>query len=129
MSVRYRVTLTPEERDYLEDLTKRGKHSVQKITHARALLLCDISDEKTTRTVESVTEHRTKIDWAQQIKEMLDVRYPDATKVVLVMDNLNTHATGSLICGVPARGNKTFSETTGDPLHAKAWQLAEDGRD
>lgn len=54
MSVRYRVTLTPEERDYLEDLTKRGKHSVQKITHARALLLCDTSDEKITRTVESV---------------------------------------------------------------------------
>ena len=56
MSVRYRVTLTQEERNYLEDLTKRGKHSVQKITHARALLLCDTSDEKITRTVESVAE-------------------------------------------------------------------------
>ena len=43
----------------------------------------------------AVTDHRTKIDWAQQIKEMLDVRYPDATKVVLVMDNLNTHTTAS----------------------------------
>jgi transposase len=56
MSVRYRVTLTPEERDYLEDLTKRGKHSVQKFTHARALLLCDTSDEKITRTVAAVAE-------------------------------------------------------------------------
>lgn len=43
----------------------------------------------------AVTEHRTKIDWAAQIKEMLDKRYPDAKKVVLVMDNLNTHSTAS----------------------------------
>jgi DDE superfamily endonuclease len=43
----------------------------------------------------AVTEHRTKIDWAAQIKEMLDIRYPNAKKVVLVMDNLNTHSTAS----------------------------------
>jgi hypothetical protein len=43
----------------------------------------------------AVTEHRTKIDWAHQSKEMLDVRYPDANKVILVMDNLNTHTTAS----------------------------------
>jgi hypothetical protein len=39
---------------------------------------------------------RTKQDWAHQIKWLLDVRYPDAEKVVLVMDNLNTHALSSL---------------------------------
>ena len=44
----------------------------------------------------AVTERRTKIDWAQQIKEMLDVRYPEAIKVRLVMDNLNTHTPASL---------------------------------
>jgi hypothetical protein len=43
----------------------------------------------------AVTEHRTKIDWAIQMKEMLDIRYPEAKKVVLVMDNLNTHSTAS----------------------------------
>jgi hypothetical protein len=43
----------------------------------------------------AVTEHRTKIDWAAQMKEMLDIRYPEAKKVVLVMDNLNTHSTAS----------------------------------
>ena len=56
MTVRYRVTLTPEERNYLDDITKRGKHSAQKFKHARALLLCDTSDEKITRTVASVAE-------------------------------------------------------------------------
>jgi len=44
----------------------------------------------------AVTERRTRKDWAQQIKEMLDDRYPDAMKVRLVMDNLNTHNIASL---------------------------------
>jgi hypothetical protein len=49
----------------------------------------------------SVTEQRTKIDWAHQIKELLDDRYPDANKVVLVMDNLNTHSGASLYEAYP----------------------------
>lgn len=44
----------------------------------------------------SVTERRTAKDWALWIRTMLDERYPDATKVRLVLDNLNTHATASL---------------------------------
>jgi len=44
----------------------------------------------------AVTERRTRKDWAQQIKQMLDERYPDALKVRLVMDNLNTHSIASL---------------------------------
>ena len=44
----------------------------------------------------SVTERRTRKDWALQIKGMLDERYPDAIKVRLVMDNLNTHNVASL---------------------------------
>jgi hypothetical protein len=44
----------------------------------------------------AVTEHRTRKDWAQQIKHMLDDRYPEAIKVRLVMDNLNTHSIASL---------------------------------
>jgi hypothetical protein len=39
---------------------------------------------------------RTRLDWAQLIKWLLDEEYPDAEKVVLVMDNLNTHGLGSL---------------------------------
>ena len=41
-------------------------------------------------------ERRTKIDWAKQIEWLLNVQYPDAEKVVLVMDNLNTHSISSL---------------------------------
>lgn len=44
----------------------------------------------------AITERRTRKDWAQQIKTMLDERYPDAIQVRLVMDNLNTHHIASL---------------------------------
>ncbi len=44
----------------------------------------------------AITERRTRKDWASQIKAMLDERYPDAVKVRLVMDNLNTHGIASL---------------------------------
>lgn len=41
-------------------------------------------------------ERRTRIDWALQIKWLLTEQYQDAKKVVLVMDNLNTHNKSSL---------------------------------
>jgi hypothetical protein len=43
-----------------------------------------------------VTEQRTRRDWAHFIKDLLDERYPDCERVVLVMDNLNTHSGASL---------------------------------
>ena len=43
-----------------------------------------------------ITEHRTKVDWAHQIEELVDERYPHAERIVLVMDNLNTHSPASL---------------------------------
>ncbi len=44
----------------------------------------------------SVREHRTATDWAEEIKYLCDVMYPDADKIILVMDNLNTHKVASL---------------------------------
>lgn len=43
-----------------------------------------------------VTDRRTKKDWARCVKELVDKRYPGMEKVVLVMDNLNTHGFPSL---------------------------------
>ncbi|MGM1023707.1 MAG: IS630 family transposase [Bacillota bacterium] len=42
------------------------------------------------------SERRTKSDWALQIQELLEVHYPEAKRVRLVMDNLNTHTISSL---------------------------------
>jgi hypothetical protein len=44
---------------------------------------------------------RTKKDWAHRIKWLLDEQYPQAEKVALVMDNLNTHAISSLYEAFP----------------------------
>ena len=43
-----------------------------------------------------VTQTRTRKDWAWFIKDLLDERYAQAERVVLVMDNLNTHSGASL---------------------------------
>ncbi len=44
MSPRYRVTLTEQERNELEALTKKGKTHARRFIHARALLLCDAGE-------------------------------------------------------------------------------------
>ena len=44
----------------------------------------------------SVREHRTAVDWAEEIKYLVDEMYPDAEKIILVMDSLNTHKPSSL---------------------------------
>ncbi|GHU15922.1 transposase [Betaproteobacteria bacterium] len=44
----------------------------------------------------AITEHRTRVDWANFVKGMLEDHYPTAKKVALVMDNLNTHSIASL---------------------------------
>lgn len=43
-----------------------------------------------------ITDNRSTKDWAQQIKQLVDVDYPEAKKITLVMDNLNTHVGTSL---------------------------------
>lgn len=43
-----------------------------------------------------VTEQRTKIDWAKCVKDLVDNHYPEADRIVVVLDNLNTHKPASL---------------------------------
>jgi hypothetical protein len=44
----------------------------------------------------AVTEQRTMLDFAQQMKWLVDERYPEAEKIRVVLDNLNTHKPASL---------------------------------
>ena len=57
-----------------------------------------------------ITERRTRVDFAWFIKGMLDERYPNATKVRLVMDNLNTHNTASLYEAFPPEEARRLAE-------------------
>lgn len=43
----------------------------------------------------SVRDRRTKVDWAQEVAELLRTRYAAVEKVILVSDNLNTHTKGA----------------------------------
>ena len=43
-----------------------------------------------------VTERRTRLDWAEVVRKLVDEDYADKERIVLVMDNLNTHHPSSL---------------------------------
>ncbi len=79
------------------------------------------------RTV-SVSERRTKKDWAKHIDELLEVHYPNVSKVCLVMDNLNTHAISSLYEAFPpekARALAKRLEIHYTPKHGSWLNMAE----
>lgn len=50
----------------------------------------------------SCRDSRMRVDWAEEIRHLLDIDYPQATKVTLVCDNLNTHGIASLYEAFPA---------------------------
>jgi hypothetical protein len=57
-----------------------------------------------------LTQRRTKLDFAMFVKELVDGRYRDAVKVVLVMDNLNTHSPASLYDAFPPDEARRITE-------------------
>ena len=66
-----------------------------------------------------VTKRRTKIDWARQIQRLVDEDYPDK-RIVLVMDNnLNTHATASFYEPAEARRIAERLEIHYTPKHGR----------
>ncbi len=75
-----------------------------------------------------VRERRTMIDWAFCIREILDVHYPEAQKVCLVLDNLNTHTGASLYEAFsPAEARRLLSrlEFHYTPKHGSWLNMAE----
>jgi hypothetical protein len=75
-----------------------------------------------------VREHRTAVDWAQEVKALLDEDYPEAEKVILVCDNLNTPGTASLYEAFPpaeARRLAQRLEMHYTPKHGSWLNIAE----
>ena len=71
---------------------------------------------------------RTRIDWAAEVDQLLTVDYPNARRVVLVMDNLNTHTLGSLYEAFePAKARALASrlEIHHTPKHGSWLNIAE----
>ncbi len=65
------------------------------VRHGTCSIFCWVEPLRGWRHVDA-RPRRTMVDWAHQVDRLLTIDYPDAETVVLVMDNLNTHTTGSL---------------------------------
>ena len=78
----------------------------------------------------SVEETRTAVDWAEKIRYLVDEVEPDAEKIVLVMDNLNTHAIASLYKAFPPEEARRIAkklEVHYTPKHGSWLDIAEIG--
>jgi hypothetical protein len=76
----------------------------------------------------TVSARRARIDWAHCVKELVDVHYPDAECIVLVMDNLNTHTPASLYEAFPPAAAKRIAdklEIHYTPKHGSWLNMAE----
>ena len=76
----------------------------------------------------AVTDRRTKVDWALEVRELLDVDYPQAKRVTLVADNLNTHIYASLYEAFePAEAHRLIErlELVHTPKHGSWLNIAE----
>lgn len=75
-----------------------------------------------------VTERRTARDYAQVLKDLADIHFPAATRIVLVQDNLNTHCKASLYEAFPAAEARRLAnrfEWHYTPKHGSWLNLAE----
>jgi len=76
----------------------------------------------------TVTERRTAVEWAHQIRDLVDVHYPQAERIRLVMDNLNTHKVASLyeaFAPAEARRIAQHLEIHHTPKHGSWLNMAE----
>jgi hypothetical protein len=75
-----------------------------------------------------LSARRTRIDFASCIKDLVDVHYPDAARIVLVMDQLNTHSPASLYEAFPPAEAKRLAdklEIHYTPAHGSWLNMAE----
>jgi hypothetical protein len=75
-----------------------------------------------------VTSSRTKEDWAYFMRDLIDVQYKDAEKLILVTDNLNTHGPGSFYKVFPASEARRLAqklEIHYTPKHGSWLNMAE----
>jgi hypothetical protein len=75
-----------------------------------------------------VSDRRTRLDWAACVKDLADIHYPAAEKIVLVMDQLNTHSPASLYEAFPPDEAKRLAdrlEIHYTPKHGSWLNMAE----
>ena len=99
------------------------------IRNGTASVFCFIQPH-TGRIIHSVEPTRTAVDWAEKVKYLVDEVNPDAKKIILVMDNLNTHNTASLYKAFPPEEARRIAkklEIHYTPKHGSWLDIAEIG--
>jgi hypothetical protein len=104
------------------------RYDSEYVRNGTANIFCAIEPLNGEKTV-SVTERRTKTDWARFMRTLVDERYPDAEKIVLVADNLNTHTPACFYEAFPPEEARRLAEKNRIPPYPKARQLAQHGRE
>jgi len=122
---KFKVTLTEDERSELQSLMKKGKAAARKINHARILLLADEGEFGPCKTdAEVVAALQTSVRTVDRV----DGDFPQARRIRLVMDNLNTHTGAALYETFPpaeARRLLEKLEFHDTPKHASWLNMAE----
>jgi DDE superfamily endonuclease len=112
---------TPEHRG----TPARADHEYEREGTANLFLACE--PLRGWRHV-AVTARRTAVDWAHFIRDLVDVQYPQAERIVLVLDNLNTHRPASLYeAFAPAEARRLLArlEIHYTPKHGSWLDMAE----
>ncbi len=99
------------------------------VRHGTVSIFCFIQPHNGT-IVHYVEETRTAVDWAEKIRLLVDEIEPTAKKIILVMDNLNTHCIGSLYKAFPPEEARRIArklEVHYTPKHGSWLDIAEIG--
>ncbi len=106
---------------------RRAREDYEYVRHGSANLFLWCAPHLGARGV-AVTERRTRLDFADALKALVDVAFPDAERIVLVLDNLNTHSPASLYHRFPPAEAKRIRdrlEFHHTPKHGSWLNIAE----
>ena len=125
---KYVVRLSAEEREQLPAAPgRKARHDYEYERNGVAKLFMMFAPLEGWRYVK-VTDRHAAIDYAHALKDLSDVHFPGATKIVLVQDNLSTHTPASLYAAFPAAEARRLVERFEwhyTPKHGSWLDLAE----
>ena len=119
MKPRYRVMLTPQEREELEAVTRTGKTNAKRFLYARALLLCDAGPEGPAWTVADTAEamgvtprtieHLKKRFVEEGLEAALERKQPDRSPREVIFDGAFEARVIALACSDPPEGRRRWT--------------------
>jgi hypothetical protein len=106
---------------------RKARYDYEYVRHGVANVFITCEPLRGQRQVR-VTDRRTRRDWAYLIKQLVDQDYPEAERIVVVLDNLNTHTPGSLYATFPPAEAKRLTDKLEfhyTPVHGSWLNIAE----